>query len=120
MSTLTIQSVYVALALSKSTEARRVAVLAVANAVKRDSNPYVPFDSGTLRNSARVEMSGATTATLTYGGNGVRYARPQYYRTNYKHTTPGTRAKWFDAADAKCSAKWQREVAQAVREFMNG
>lgn len=117
---LSVKSVDVAQALDKSPKARKAAVVAVANAVRRDSNRYVPFAQGALRNSAKVEEAGNTMATVTYGGGGVRYARPQYYRTNYRHTTPGTTARWFDVAKAKYASKWQKEAVAAVREYMHG
>ncbi len=118
--TLSVKSIDVSYILAKSSKARGTATLAVAQAIQRDSNPYVPFAHGALRNSAKVEVKSDTMATLTYGGGGVKYARPQYYRTDYKHTTPGTQAKWFDAAKARNKSRWVREAETAVRGLMHG
>lgn len=115
---ISLKSVEISRAFALSSKARQSALTAVAQAIKTDTNQYVPFATGALRNSARVQSSD-TVATLTYGGNGVRYASLQYYATHYKHTTPGTSAKWFEVAKAKRLASWGRVASQAVKAVID-
>lgn len=118
MTTLRVKSVDVSRALAKSSKARKAMVEAVTLAARRDSNRYVPFASGALRNTAESQ-SKPDDGQLIYGGGGVKYARVQYYG-KFKHTTPGTCGKWFDAAKKSNAKKWVKEGKEAVRQVMNG
>lgn len=112
---LRVSRVDVGSARQKGRRMATAAVKAYALAAKRDSEPYVPRLSGDLRGSARAEF-GDGRASLTYGGGGVPYARPQYYAPgSWRYTTGGTGPRWFDKAKAKAGARWLREASQAVK-----
>lgn len=118
MTTLRVKSVDVSPAQAKVKKAEKAMIKAMTLAARRDSNRYVPFASGALRNTAESQ-SKPDDGQLIYGGGGVKYARVQYYG-KFRHTTPGTCGKWFDAAKKSNAKKWVKEGKEAVRQVMNG
>ena len=118
MTTLRAKSVNVSPAQAKVKKANKAMIKAMTLAARRDSNRYVPFASGALRNTAESQ-SKPDDGQLIYGGGGVKYARVQYYG-NFRHTTPGTCGKWFDVAKKNNAKKWVKEGEEAVRQVMNG
>ena len=88
---------------------------AYVEAAKRDSNRYVPMDSGALRGSAELR-SDPYGGQLAYGGDDVPYARAHYYAPGgWRYNTPGTGPGWFNKAKARYGSKWVREAQKAAR-----
>lgn len=80
----------------------------VAQAAIGDTEQYVPFEHGALRETARTE-SVPEEGKIVYGNNSVRYAAAQYYACPNK-TYPGTCNEWFSASLAANLPKWLRIV----------
>lgn len=77
------------------------------NEVIKDSDPFVPMDTGTLRHSA---ITGTTLGSgeVVYD---MIYARRLYYGTDFEFSTdkhPDAQAQWFEAAKALYKAEWIR------------
>ena len=108
MSEFRVKSVDVSRALAKSTRVKTEAARAYALAAKDDSN------------SGQVKAANGK-AELSWGGGGVRYARPQYYaQSGWQYTTAGTGPRWFDKAKASRAAAWLRAAQTIVRRSFNG
>ena len=120
MSEIRVKSVDVSRALAKSTKVKTEAARAYALAAKDDSNRLAPFLTGALRQSGQVKAANGK-AELSWGGGGVRYARPQYYaQSGWQYTTTGTGPRWFDKAKASRAAAWLRAAKIIVRSGFNG
>ncbi len=78
--------------------------------VMKDTDPYVPMDSGTLKDSA-IRAS-TTPGEIVYDGP---YAKAQYYglpnKSKDKH--PLAVKGWFEAAKAANKATWLRVAKKA-------
>lgn len=105
----------------------------LAQQVKKDTEPYVPMRSGSLRNRTRVVGNkiiypGPYARYLYYGKlyvdpvTGSPFARkgvtkvPAVPDTNLEYHHPGTRAHWFEASKAQNKEKWLRVAAKAVKD----
>ena len=77
--------------------------------VLKDSNYYVPFITGDLRDSSDVSKIG--TGVIEWK---IKYARKQYYDAPMKTLTynPNARQKWFEVAKALKKKEWL-ELANA-------
>src|SRR5690625_2261155 len=82
---------------------------ALANQVHADSNNYVPFLSGDLRNQSSVSSD---NKQITWN---VPYARRQYYNVGAKFTTPGTGPKWDKKAKSIHGKSWERITEKAMK-----
>lgn len=89
----------------------------LGNQVLTDCTPYTPFQSGTLRNSGKVESGGEEVVWTS------PYARYQYYGMKMigpapKQLTdiplvqhaPGTLPYWFEEAKSACRDVWLATV----------
>lgn len=79
--------------------------------VLKDTEPYVPMQSGALKDSG---ITGTTigSGTLKYQSE---YARAQYYGLPNKSTNahPLAVMRWFEASKAVCKEKWARVAKKA-------
>ena len=117
------------------------AVYAMAVQAQKDTDPYVPFLSGTLSDSARVEGH-----FLIYGGRMAPYARYLYYgklmidpATGSSYASYGAtkvltdkdlvfnkamhsqaQSHWFEASKAENKDKWERVFGKAVKRYLRG
>lgn len=111
-----VAAVNVGRALQKANLMETAAVTAIAQAVVRDSEPYVPKREGKLRASAETE-SDYETGKVRYGSAAVPYAAPQYNAPGgWKYTTPGTGPDWYSKAEGKHLKQWIKEGEQAAKE----
>lgn len=103
----------------------------LAQQVAKDTEPYVPMRSGSLRNRTRVVGNkiiypGPYARYLYYGKlyvdpvTGSPFARkgvtkiPAVPETKLKYYHPGTRSHWFEAAKSQNKDKWLRVAKKAV------
>lgn len=107
----------------------------LAQQVKKDTEPFVPMLTGSLKNRARVEgnsiiypgpyarflyygkvmvdpNTGSTYAPL--GGTKVVTDRDLVFTTDFH---PQAQAHWFEASKAQNLEKWERVAAKAVEKF---
>lgn len=107
----------------------------VAQQVKKDTEPYVPMLTGSLKNRVRVEggtiiypgpyarflyygkvmvdpNTGSTWAPL--GGTKVVTDRDLVFTTDFH---PQAQAFWFEASKAQNKDKWLRVAQKAVEKF---
>lgn len=82
---------------------------ALANQVHADSNRYVPFLSGDLRNQSYITNDNKEIIW------NVPYARRQYWNYGAKFTTPGTGPKWDSKALALHRDSWLRITKAAMK-----
>lgn len=82
---------------------------ALGDAVLRDCAPYVPYRTGALMGSGRVEQGAvvydAPHARRVYYGNDLNFDRSVH---------PLACAQWFEAARAVHGADWARAARDAV------
>lgn len=78
--------------------------------VLKDSNFFIPFDSGDLEKSGVIASGGGEVQWST------PYAKRQYYEDNNKSkdSNPNARYKWFEFAKASKLKVWE---AIAQNEF---
>lgn len=105
----------------------------LAQQVKKDTEPYVPMRSGSLRNRTRVVGNkiiypGPYARYLYYGKlyvdpvTGSPFARKGVTKvqavpdTNLEYHHPGTRSHWFEASKAQNKEKWLRVAVKAVKD----
>lgn len=79
------------------------------NQVMKDSNYYIPFDTGTL--------SGSVIRATSLGSGIVEwntpYAKKMYYGVDFnfsKDSNPNARAKWFEEAKSKRMKEWEKII----------
>lgn len=109
-----VKSANVNRALKKAARIQDAAVSAYTMAARRDSEPYVPYMTGALRESAHSE-SEPELGRLVYGNARVPYAKAQYYEYPHKRF-PGTVTEWFEAAKETHGLSWIREAELAAKE----
>jgi uncharacterized protein YkwD len=106
---------------AKAAGARRASIVAMTEAARMDTLPYVPFVSGALARTADTE-SKPERGLLIYGNAAVPYARAQYYgmpnktRKAHAHAT----LQWFEAAKAAKKRTWQRIAASEYDRHFGG
>jgi len=97
------------------------AVTVLADKVRRDSEPYVPYDTGALCRSVRTveaaEGEGQYVRQIRWE---VPYAAAVYYgdsRGVSFHTEhhPHACARWFEAARVACTAAWGKSAEACLR-----
>ena len=112
--TCKVASVNVAKAIAKASRAKRLSRIAMVEAARMDTLPYVPWVSGDLALTADTE-SRPEAGKLIYGNSAITYARAQYYTMPNKTRLPHPQAtmQWFVHAKAARMAAWER-VAQRV------
>lgn len=110
-------SVTIAVNIDRFTEQYRKAQLYLGNQVLTDSDPYVPFIQGMLRNSGTVENGGRSVvwrfpyARYQYMGFAMEGRAPKVVTDRpLQYSTPGTGARWFEQAKSANRETWIREV----------
>ena len=89
------------------------------NEVLKDSDPFVPFRTGNLRNSG-------ITGTVLGSGNVVYsapYSKPMYYGVHFNFSKvkhPQACAQWFEKAKALKKKAWLAGVNKIVNGDSNG
>lgn len=104
---------------AKTTSARDAAQMQLDQDVLKDSNFYIPKETGEL------ERSGIRHTRI---GSGkviwkTPYARYQYYGVdfNFSHdVNPFARALWFEAAKKSRKRSWLRDMKKKYRKFFDG
>jgi len=86
----------------------RGARLWLKNEIAKDTDRFVPFRLGGLRQSVEPSVD-ADDDKLVYD---VPYAKRLYYSRGYRFTKPGTTDHWFEQAKAIHKDKWLRGVAR--------
>lgn len=117
-----IKDVNVAGALAKGVIAKKLATVAMTEAARLDTLPFVPWVSGDLARTADTE-SKPEQGLLIYGNYGVPYARAQYYGMPSKTTDAHSQAtmQWFEHAKAAKALSWRRiGAAEYGRVFSGG
>ncbi len=94
---------------AKAAIAKKRATVAMTDAARMDTLPYVPWVSGDLARTADTE-SKPERGLLIYGNFGVPYARAQYYAMPNKTTDghPQAAMQWFEKAKAAKKVSWRR------------
>ncbi|MBE5932974.1 MAG: hypothetical protein E7263_06120 [Lachnospiraceae bacterium] len=101
--------------------------------VIRDSEPYVPFDRGVLRNSAKYgtrigngqviykapyahyQYEGDLMVGVSSKSSYAKYNEPKEYNGGkLTYHTPGTGPGWFEVAKAKYLPSWIKGVKERV------
>lgn len=80
--------------------------------VLKDSNFYIPRDTGALETSSQIASNEKQLSWNT------PYARRLYWNPQYnfsKDSNPNARGLWFEAAKAQKAQEWARKVAEAYR-----
>lgn len=82
------------------------AVAALTNQVLKDSNYYIPRDTGNLKKSGIISTelhAGIVSWKITY-------AKAQYYGLPHKSTeyNPNASCKWFEVAKSKNMQNWEK------------
>lgn len=94
-------------------KARRLdgaAELFLANEVARSCDPYIPMQTGTLKNTKQIVQT-ANGTVLKYT---QRYARKQYYSgrsPGSSHFGPLRGRYWFERAKTDHKSEWLRSTA---------
>lgn len=84
------------------------------NEVLKDSDPYVPMDTGNLRNSG-IRGTKLGSGEVIYN---APYARHCYYGTHIRFSPakhPLATAMWFEKAKAVNKKKWLDAVDKVIR-----
>lgn len=93
----------------------RMAQVILDSAVKRDTDPFVPFDQGTLARSVQT-ASPDGSGEIVYS---TPYAHRLYYGLAFKfqHKTGHSlaQAQWFEAAKAVHGKRWVAEVERILK-----
>lgn len=92
----------------------RMAQVMLDDAVKRDTDPYVPMDTGMLARSAQT-ASPSGSGTVVYD---TPYAHRLYYGLDFnfrKTHHPLATAQWFEAAKSVNEKRWIAEVERILK-----
>ena len=103
----------------KAQMATKAAQMQLDNDVLKDSNYYVPKDSGNLeQSSVRASLIGQG---LLYWD--TPYARRLYYNPQYnfsKDRNSNAQGLWFEAAKASKKDGWLENIRKEYRKYFNG
>jgi len=84
------------------------------NEVLKDSDPYVPMDTGNLRNSG-ISGTKLGSGEVVYN---APYARRMYYGVHFnfsKDKHPKACAQWFEKAKAANKSEWEKGAEKIIR-----
>lgn len=104
---------------AKAEAANKAAQMQLDNDVLKDSNFYVPKDSGNLEASS-VSSSLIGQGTLYWN---TPYARRLYYNPQYnfsKDRNGNAQGLWFEAAKSSKKDGWLQNMRAKYREYFNG
>ena len=100
-------------------EATRLAQMQLDNDVIKDSNFFIPKDTGNLEASSILHSQVGDGLVVWQ----APYARKQYYGTTYdfsKDVNPNAQALWFEAAKARNKPNWLEKVREQYRQYFGG
>lgn len=103
--------------IEKVDKAKRSAQMALDQQVLKDSNVFIPFDTGNLRNSS-IQASRPGSGIIKWD---TPYAARLFYHPEYnfsKDENPRARGRWFDAAKAEYGAQWPGVAQRAVNAYL--
>lgn len=83
--------------------------------VLKDSNKYIPFDKGNLRDSS-IRSSDIGSGILRWD---TPYARRLYYNPQYnfsKDTNPLAQGLWFEQAKSVSLKEWVKKLEELARQ----
>lgn len=102
--------------LARSDAARTAALGVVAHNVEADCRPYVPYETGALRDSGKPVQEGDHWV-VEWGGDGdtAEYARYQYYTPGLNHGTSANEEGGGGEGGENLATDHWFEAAQAVR-----
>lgn len=101
----------------KVNKASKFAQVVLDEQVLKDSNVFIPFDTGNLRNSS-IQATKPGTGQIKWD---TPYAARLFYHPEYnfsKDMNPRARGRWFDAAKAEYGAQWPGVAQKAVSEYL--
>lgn len=104
---------------AKTTSARDAAQMQLDQDVLKDSNYFIPFDTGHLRDSSLIHTR-IGSGKIVWG---AKYARYQYYGVdfNFSHdVNPNSSSLWFERAKALHKKDWLRDMKLKYRKYFNG
>jgi hypothetical protein len=92
----------------------KLAQFALDTQVVKDSNKYIPFQEGILRDSA-ITASAIGEGKVIWN---TPYARRLYYNPEYKFNkdrNPDAQGLWFEAAKSANKKDWEKIANQAIK-----
>lgn len=93
----------------------RLAQVMLDDAVKRDTDPFVPFDQGTLSKSVQT-ASPSGSGEVVYD---TPYAHRLYYGLTFNFQRKAghklAQAQWFEASKAVHGKRWIAEVERILK-----
>ena len=93
---------------------KKLAQYALTEQVVKDSNYYVPKQTGNLEGSSLANSNYQEGEAVWV----TPYARRLYYNPGYKFSkdvNPNARGLWFEAAKAERSKNWERVVKETYK-----
>lgn len=102
----------------KIQKATEFSQFALDQQVIKDSNYYVPLDTGTLQRSV-LTNSQIGKGEIVWD---TPYAKRLYYNPQYnfsKDLNPNARGLWFDQAKAVHGNEWTAVAQKAVKEYID-
>lgn len=91
-----------------SEEAFRNGQYALANQAHADMNPFVPKKEGVLRQQSFVKPDGSA---IVYK---APYAAKQFFTQSFRHSTPGTGARWDLVAKSLFLKDWVKAFTKGA------
>lgn len=97
---------------SKYSGAKEKAQKELSNVVLNDSNMFIPMDTGTLRNSGRIEEDNTSVEWQT------PYANRLYHGDNFEFSkkNPNAKPRWFEHAKGLNIKNWVALVKKIMGE----
>lgn len=99
----------------KVLKATKGAIYPVSSQVLKDSNFYIPLDTGNMRDSS-IRSSDLEKGKIVWD---TPYARRMYYGTHFrfsKYKNPRAQALWAEKAKSAHSREWARVAKKAVEK----
>jgi hypothetical protein len=98
--------------LSKAGASVQVKMMSI---VIRDSDPFVPFDTGTLSKTP-MAASDKADGQIVYD---TPYAKRMYYGDGYNFSPdshPQATSRWFEHAKSEHMTEWERDARKLMKE----
>jgi hypothetical protein len=102
----------------KVNRANKFAQIALDVQVLKDSNRFIPFDTGNLRDSS-INATKPGSGKIMWD---TEYAAKLFYHPEYnfsKDSNPMARGRWFDAAKAEHGSEWPDVAKKAVNKYID-
>lgn len=104
---------------NKSRMAERAAQKQLDQDVLKDSNYYIPKDTGNLEGSG-IRASKIGEGEVAWD---TVYAKRLYYNPQYnfsKDRNPNAQGLWFEAAKSNYKGNWLKKVKEQYRKYFDG